>query len=179
MESIWTENSIGIDVVPCHQALELIDEEVAHVLRGLWEDDESIAIAGELEIIFISFSIESYFTGGFVAFCLGLTTQYGDIDIFCHPLSFAEFSLRIQQRRYSVRSENRTVTNVYPDHQFTLYKVYDHDGFWTGCQVIEVFTPWLQFVAPLEGPLFARTLLRDFDLQICRAAIYKDSYIQR
>lgn len=51
MESIWQENSIGIDVIPSHQALEMIDEQVATVLRELWEHNESITIAGELYIV--------------------------------------------------------------------------------------------------------------------------------
>lgn len=180
MESIWQENSIGIDVIPSHQALEMIDEQVATVLRELWEHNESITIAGELYIVIYFQSKHIFFLGGFVTYCLGLTNQYGDIDIFCHPVSCTEFSFRMQQHGYETRPQHVTASDGYPyPEQFTLYRLYDPNGFWTGCQIIQVCAPWLQFVAPLEGPLFARTVIRDFDLQLCRAAIYKDSYIQR
>jgi len=90
-EILAAEASFGIDIVPTTSVLDLLDSDLKSVLLEAWQQNKGVTIAGEM------LCIEKYvlhiYLGGFVAFVMGLTTAFNDIDIFVHPryVSFCTF----------------------------------------------------------------------------------------
>ena len=103
------------------------------------------------------------------------------MDIFVHPATFKKFIEALEPFGYEVvleedRSYDLMPLNVYSvsrHRSSTFYQIIVPLSRWTECTFKNFVTK------KVDGQLFTFTLLRDFDLQICRCAYFKNEYIQR
>lgn len=137
---------------------------------------------------------------------MGLTTTFNDIDIFVHPryifnlhffvLSFfiimillhffsnlPAFVEQIASHGFEALPEG-FYNEEYQIRNLAVYQI-KKNGVRTEYQLISPLSPWVDcvyenvYTRKVDGRLFTNTLLRDFDLTICRCAIFDSNYVQR
>ena len=173
MESVWRRTPSHPDEISPTSAYSLLDDDTGMIIQSLQNAGEALVIAG-----------------GFISFTLGLTTSYGDIDLFVHPLSFNQLVKKLTDIGLTLRFQ-QVSSHSYPGRELEVWNVYNQDGSrQNSLQVIVLYKQWVydmlthrigsSAVLPVpDGLLFARCVLRDFDLAICRCGLYQSSYIQR
>lgn len=68
-----------------------------------------------------------------MAFCMGLTTCYTDVDIFVHLHSFLRLSRRLSEGNSSlhlvphIRQNDNEILVGYPSDSFYIYEIYEGD----------------------------------------------------
>ena len=191
MESVWRKTSCHRDEIAPSSAYDLLDADTGKIIQSLQNDGEAITIAGGFIGKIGLFTTEIKFKIKlFIAFSLGLTNQYTDIDIFVHPLSFNILIKKLMDVNLTVRFHQVTPED-YPERDMEVWDVYEQNGSKkTSLQIIVMMRSWVysmlshrigtcgELPKP-DGLLFSKCLLRDFDLTICRCALYQGTYIQR
>ena len=172
MESAWRINSSSSDRISPADAYNLMGGDIGRIISELQEEGEAVIVAG-----------------GFVSFALGLTKEYGDIDVFVHPYSYIKTYKKLSEANLTLRyhTQQQQGSDPYPEREYEVFNVFRNETN-TGLQLIILLKNWVYMIANtrLEDGVnkpdpshFARTLMRDFDMQICRCALYRNSYIQR
>ena len=123
-----------------------------------------------------------------MSFCLGLTKEYGDVDVFVHSSSFPRFARRLSEvdAELHLVPMNRTCQELeseYPSADLTVYQMWKKHEI-TDVQIIVNMMGWTRYVCErnsgaVDGFLFSRTVIRDFDLQIVKCGLFSEEYYQR
>ena len=118
------------------------------------------------EIIYKKTLNSAVVAGGFAAWVLGITDRYGDVDIYYNrPVSAST------HRQYKFNDEDVVFVNKYPN-TFKVIHITDPiamDIIYT-TKPFEAQDPQVQQTAQD----YALWLLHNFDIQACKAAIYRD-----
>ena len=174
MESAWRIHSSQNDEISPQDAFSLIEPPIARVIQQLQAEGEPVVIAG-----------------GFISFAMGITREYNDIDVFVHPLAYVRIASKLRGMKYTLRFQNSAPQEEhgYQSSDMEVYNVYKENRN-TQVQIIVILRKWVYRVptahengnaanTPVIGSLFASSLLRDFDINATRCALYQGEYIRR